>query len=126
MTHLRVNNEDLITILCDSDEGVDDVCAHVHGYVLDAVAAHSWPVHRPVAEVAYYARFAVRCAKKMEELELEAMWLFSSELVKVTFIVSICLVLFQAFRIDFDEFYYDKWHNLGANKSISQIRGHLY
>lgn len=48
-------------LLSDTDEGVDDVRTLVHGDVLDAVPAHAGAVHRPVAEVAYYARSAVRC-----------------------------------------------------------------
>lgn len=57
--HLRINDEHLLGVLRDAYEGVDDVCAQVHGNVFDAVAAHARSVDSPGAEVAYYARFAV-------------------------------------------------------------------
>lgn len=66
VSHLRVNNEDLIALLGDADEGVDDVGAEVHGDIFNAVASDARPIHCPVAEVTYYARFAVRCRKNKE------------------------------------------------------------
>jgi hypothetical protein len=63
LIYLRVDNEDFICFFSDADEGVNDVSAHLHRDVFNAISANARPVHRPVAEVTYYTRFAVRWNK---------------------------------------------------------------
>lgn len=60
--------------------------AEVHRDVLDAVATHARSIHRPVAEVAYYARFAVRY-KKRRTLKQSQYYLIAGKSRKVESIV---------------------------------------
>lgn len=60
LTYFGINNEYFIGFLRYPNEGVNDMSAHIYWYVFDAISTDARPVHRPIAEVTYYTRFAVR------------------------------------------------------------------
>lgn len=56
-----INDKDLTRFFSNSNERVNEMGAHVHWYIFNAISTNARPVDRPITEVAYYTRFAVRC-----------------------------------------------------------------
>lgn len=51
-------------VFSDSNEGVDDMSAHIHWNVFDAISTYVGTVYCPIAKITHYARSAVTWTKE--------------------------------------------------------------